>query len=281
MNTLLLLTALALGQTFTNTSPVDVQIILSGDIIRQGTGSFDMQVDLSNQKLLRWGASLSFDQPDFSLQFTWTPWMVPADFGSTNSYLVTATLRSQGGNGTYEFGESSGAVTNMTVFWNWVMGEFPGDGHPPKLYIDELPDNLTMTYFREELIPESWVISGSVGQCCGVRAYFPHNNTQSDRQMVFDFDPVLAELNGDFDNDGTVGPGDLNLVLFNWDLNDVTSDWINQRPVGSVGAGELNSVLFNWSSTASAVSTVPEPAGWILMVVALLVVSTVTASRRP
>lgn len=77
---------------------------------------------------------------------------------------------------------------------------------------------------------------------------------------------LFAGLDGDFDDDGTVGADDLNLVLFNWNMDGSTvpHDWINQRPLPgtSVGADQLNSVLFNWNKSVPSVATVPEPSSF-------------------
>ena len=55
---------------------------------------------------------------------------------------------------------------------------------------------------------------------------------------------------GDYDASGDVELGDLNLVLFNWNVDGgvLTTEWINQRPTAGmpVGLAELNGVLFNW-----------------------------------
>ena len=76
---------------------------------------------------------------------------------------------------------------------------------------------------------------------------------------------TLAEvltLAGDFDNDGIVGQGDLNLALLNWGLGGVPIGWINDPPeAGTVGQAQLNAVLLNWGNTAETASqAIPEPA---------------------
>ena len=62
----------------------------------------------------------------------------------------------------------------------------------------------------------------------------------------------VPQFSADYDGNSEVGLGDLNLVLFNWNVDgaDLTSDWINQRPVAGtiVGLNQLNGVLFNWGS---------------------------------
>jgi len=77
----------------------------------------------------------------------------------------------------------------------------------------------------------------------------------------------------DYDNDGTWGLGDLNLVLFNWgeDGDNLPAVWMNSRPGAGtmVGLAELNQVLFSWGEPGS-VAVVPEPASWMLVSLALL-----------
>ena len=86
---------------------------------------------------------------------------------------------------------------------------------------------------------------------------------------VVEYGPLPnPELDGDYDDSGDVGPGDLDLVLFNWNVNEdvLTTDWINQRPDPgtAVGAAQLDGVLFNWGNT-SALAVVPEPASLLLI----------------
>lgn len=70
-------------------------------------------------------------------------------------------------------------------------------------------------------------------------------------------------LSGDFDNDGVVGQGDLNLALLNWgaaaELASVA--WLNDPPSDEVGQDELNRVLLNWGNGSGPAAAVPEPTG--------------------
>jgi hypothetical protein len=72
----------------------------------------------------------------------------------------------------------------------------------------------------------------------------------------------------DYDNDGTWGLGDLNLVLFNWneDGANLPPAWLNSRPGAGtlVGLPELNQVLFSWGQPGS-LAAVPEPGAVILL----------------
>ena len=74
----------------------------------------------------------------------------------------------------------------------------------------------------------------------------------------------------DYDNDGTWGLGDLNLVLFNWNEDGATlpAAWLNNRPGAGtlVGLPELNQVLFNWGQPGSVVA-VPEPASLVVLLI--------------
>jgi hypothetical protein len=77
----------------------------------------------------------------------------------------------------------------------------------------------------------------------------------------------------DYDNNGTWGLGDLNLVLFNWNEDGaiLPATWINSRPPGGtlVGLPELNQVLFSWGQPGSLVA-VPEPASALLASICLI-----------
>ncbi|MEM1026826.1 MAG: endo-1,4-beta-xylanase [Planctomycetota bacterium] len=79
-------------------------------------------------------------------------------------------------------------------------------------------------------------------------------------------DVFVAMLPGDFNGNGRVEQGDLNLVLNNWGQAVADPDalgWVNDAPDGAVDQGELNAVLNNWG-VAVAPSfeglDVPEPA---------------------
>lgn len=94
-------------------------------------------------------------------------------------------------------------------------------------------------------------------------------------------------LPGDYNNNGTVEQGDLDLVLLNWGsaASAVPDTWTNDPPAGIVDQSELDGVLLNWGNTfASSIAPaggaalgVPEPQTWALLVVA---VSLVLIERR-
>ena len=97
-------------------------------------------------------------------------------------------------------------------------------------------------------------------------------------------------LEGDYDGDGQVGQGDLDVVLLNWGTSNFVllpgNDPANEAALpyspdpfdGSVDQNELDGVLLNWgSSLAAASATVPEPSSLVILLVSALSLS---CSRR-
>jgi hypothetical protein len=69
-------------------------------------------------------------------------------------------------------------------------------------------------------------------------------------------------ISGDFNNNGRVEQGDLDLVLLNWSSNAVPETWSNDLPNGAIDQNELDKVLLGWGNTspvAAVVASVPEP----------------------
>ncbi len=76
---------------------------------------------------------------------------------------------------------------------------------------------------------------------------------------------VAAAIAGDYDGDGLVAQGDLDLVLLNWGVDTaaggVPAGWVTNLPTGLVDQAELDEVLVNWGgSAAPSGQAVPEPA---------------------
>ncbi len=109
----------------------------------------------------------------------------------------------------------------------------------------------------------------------------------ADAQVYLDevfWDPTaFLPLFGDYNNNGTVEQGDLDLVLQNWGVNvdfaGPPSGWDQDLPSGQVDQDELDRVLQNWGSTNApdfAGTNVPEPA----VLGALLGTAVLTRRRR-
>lgn len=84
-----------------------------------------------------------------------------------------------------------------------------------------------------------------------------------------------SELEGDFNSDGFVSQGDLDLVLLNWgdqiDVDGVPRGWTSSAPTGQIGQARLDDVLLNWGSgVAPSFTAVPEPSALALMSLASL-----------
>ncbi|TWT43362.1 hypothetical protein [Botrimarina hoheduenensis] len=89
--------------------------------------------------------------------------------------------------------------------------------------------------------------------------------------LVLSEGDVVALNPGDFNGDGKVDNGDLNLLLGNWGSPTVPGSWINgfSSPVDN---GELNNLLGNWGFGVGV--AVPEPTAALLGLIALAGVAT-------
>jgi hypothetical protein len=90
---------------------------------------------------------------------------------------------------------------------------------------------------------------------------------------------------GDYNGNGLVEQGDLDLVLLNWgaDAANVPAAWQNDPPDGLVDQEELDGVLLQWGNAAlegGALATVPEPPVVGLFLACLSVLWPFYLSRR-
>lgn len=91
------------------------------------------------------------------------------------------------------------------------------------------------------------------------------DNVAADQFLIFnEGDLEAALLPGDYNNDGFVSQGDLDLALLNWGVNTavsgVPSAWVNHQPTGLIAQAQLDMVLLNWGATAAATVFVLQPA---------------------
>jgi serpin B len=90
-------------------------------------------------------------------------------------------------------------------------------------------------------------------------------------------------LSGDFNGDGKVDQGDLDVVLLDWGANasghQILEGWRIGRADGPIDQGELDAVLLNWGDSLPTLghAGVPEPAAWIL---ALIFVAAASGLQR-
>jgi hypothetical protein len=90
---------------------------------------------------------------------------------------------------------------------------------------------------------------------------------------------IRSTLAGDYNGDGLVKQGDLDLVLSNWGrpASPPPAGWVEDLPVGVISQSHLDPVLLNWGRTsesvtaasAAAAASIPEPGTASLVAVAL------------
>ena len=110
-------------------------------------------------------------------------------------------------------------------------------------------------------------------------ATWDDSNLEIDRILVTTT-ATSGGIDGDYDDSGTVGQTDLDLVLLNWGATVPPTPtnpvpWINQIPTdGAVNQNDLDGVLLNWGNTlaAGAVTAVPEPGTCLLTVLGAFLV---------
>jgi hypothetical protein len=75
---------------------------------------------------------------------------------------------------------------------------------------------------------------------------------------------VISGLDGDYNNNGRVEQGDLDLVLLNWGIEGTPPPlgWINDLPEGIIDQAELDAVLLDWGDEVlrTAAASAPLPA---------------------
>lgn len=111
---------------------------------------------------------------------------------------------------------------------------------------------------------------------------FVQIGTVSPPSLLIDYEIVDDLLIGDFNANGAVEQGDLDLVLLNWGnaAEPLPSGWIGQTPTGRIDQDELDAVLLNWGASEPmvAAAAVPEPAAWVTIL--LLALCGLPAAQR-
>lgn len=110
-----------------------------------------------------------------------------------------------------------------------------------------------------------------------VRNFDGSNIGKENLVIVEDVTVLPSGVAGDYNANGTVEQGDLDLVLLNWGsaAAPLPPGWFQGLPSGTIDQDELDGVLLNWGTTAAgaqrAAGGVPEPPAWLLALVALAI----------
>jgi hypothetical protein len=137
-----------------------------------------------------------------------------------------------------------------------------------------------------EILTSTEEISGEFAEF-SLPAGFEWNVLYNPTSVVLSVLDVLALL-GDYNGNGQVEQGDLDLVLLNWGAGAATppTGWTSDLPSGSIDQDELDRVLLNWGNAAagsalvSAGGGVPEPASVVLILAAAACCGVCLSIRR-
>ena len=158
-------------------------------------------------------------------------------------------------------GNPDAEIITIVSFEGGVV-EVALDGDPAPGFTVDLVDNRGV----DQIIgPDDFVFSH------GHPVLWDTSRFETNGQLwFFGFAPILSS---DYDGDGHVAQGDLDLVLLNWGngASTLPATWINQRPTeGTVDQVELDGVLLNWgnSSPFRGGASVPEPSTFALLLLA-------------
>jgi hypothetical protein len=200
------------------------------------------------------------------LKFDVEAWLVPRNEGEAAFHVL---LEADSGNGFQTIADLATVTTGPTL--TRLAGSGAVDGNDPA--------------YRHSYDSGPIQLAEPVPVGATLRARWISVANSSTRSVIFGLDNVsLQSLPGmvlpDYDGNGLVDQGDLDLVLLNWgaDAAAPPAGWINDLPSGQVDQSELDKVLLNWGSQAAAglpVESVPEPA----TAAALLIIAACTGAR--
>jgi hypothetical protein len=162
-------------------------------------------------------------------------------------------------------------------------------------------DGENITQDRWANSTDSWGVSPPYDARIGTRTTAPHDHnfngwldeaaiwlgrqlTVEEAQMLWRAaigDTGGSGIEGDYNDNGSVEQADLDLVLLNWGQAGVPAAWLNDLPSGNIDQEELDGVLLNWGNMAGAITaSVPEPATWLLCLLAPAPILAFSARRR-
>jgi hypothetical protein len=220
--------------------------------------------------------------------------VVPTIGASTISWEVSVTPRVTGfvANSSvaveldFEFTGTINSFTLNNAFWNVNgsnTGNNPFTGTNTETVLDQTPANDTLfiaagselfTTATPQLLG-TIVTQGTSGTLSWGRRTAAGHQTSRIAQNGINYDGLLGSISaacgclapGDFDASGSVGNGDLTLLLDYWGdtVPPTPAGWDGLAPTApGVGNDELTQLLDSWGDIAGAATAVPEPTALLL-----------------
>ncbi|MEM7627697.1 MAG: PQQ-dependent sugar dehydrogenase [Planctomycetota bacterium] len=186
-----------------------------------------------------------------------------ADFGSFNGYAMHASLDDLlGAHTQLEDGQLPSALTQAEISRLQLTLDDDGDGN-----IDRVANDFNSLF--QESRNDVRFGRGPNGEL------FISSKRTGEIYLV-----TNTVLEGDYNGDGFVSQGDLNMILLNWGAGVTPDGWYSYDAFdGNISQNELNDVLLNWGSgraPVTSVAAIPEPHSVLLLSLGSLL----TVARR-
>lgn len=231
------------------------------DISQDKTGALEVSVEMGSMGAFSDGRELLVGEPSVPVIRDFFNWTYSID-GGESLPLFTSKVDALG---QHEYEMAGGewvllsAPLHMTTTDNQTI-LLDNKLQPITSPIIAEPNNSTIT-----IVLEAQADGGS-------KAYAFDNIVVE--EVLSECEESHCTVAGDYNASGVTELGDLNLVLFGWDMPDqlLPVQWVNERPITTtVGLQELNRVLFNWGAGRNGPEVVPEPTTWLLFLTGWIV----------